>query len=223
MVDFGAPQRYHLPLDHGGWQMDDDSIDLPAHDDLADLFLALGALQTPAELHGYLTGQLAVGERLAEADWVRQVQEFLDCEAPDPEQRELLMRLYRATLAELESGQMALTLLLPDEVFELDQRVESLGHWCQGFLAGFAMAGKRLQSDQGPRNYSDDIAEALNDLASIAQVGIEEEDEQGEESESQLFAVCEYVRMAALTVYLECHMPEADSASGNPAGSRKLH
>ena len=54
-------------------------------------------------------------------------------------------------------------------------------------------------------------------LAAIAQVGLA--DEEGEESESQLFAVCEYVRMAALTVFLECNLPQAGAAPDR----RRLH
>ncbi len=194
---------------------------MPSHDDLADMLLALGALLPPAELHGYISGQLAVGARLSEPEWLSEVQAFLDCEAPNPDQVQLLRGLYRATLTQLEDGQMELTLVLPEDDFDLDLRVESLGHWCQGFLAGFALAGKRRHSAEGQQPYSDDVGETLSDLAAIAQVGLEGVDD--EESESHFFAICEYVRMAALNIFLECNEAPAAGAAPGPSGKQRLH
>lgn len=197
---------------------------MPEHDDMADLLLSLGALQPPAELHGYLTGQLAVGARLDGDTWVRQAQAFLDCQPPDPQQRQLFDDLYRATLAQLEEGQMALDLLLPEEDVDLDQRAESLGHWCQGFLAGFALAGKQRQREQGQQQFSDDISEVLSDMAAISQIGVRDEDEaeREEDRENQLFAVCEYVRLAALNVFIECNAP-AEVRAGQAKKEPPLH
>lgn len=198
-----------------------ESVPMPGHEDMADLLLELGALQPPAELHGYLTGQLAVGARLDEQAWTEQLQAFLDCRAPDPEQRQALRDLYSATLARLEDGQMDLELLLPDEEVDLDQRVESLGHWCQGFLAGFALAGKQRQRAEGQQQFSDDISEVLSDLAAISQVGLQEDEEQSEESENRLVEIIEYVRVAVLNVFVECNAPaKKEGAAGS---DRRVH
>jgi uncharacterized protein YgfB (UPF0149 family) len=90
-------------------------------------------------------------------------------------------------------------LLLPDDEFDLDQRIASLGQWCQGFLTGFAMAGK--QQVDGAKTYSEELTEAISDIAAIAQVSADEGDD--EEGEQDYFAVCEYVRVAAMTIYVE--------------------
>ncbi len=52
------------------------------HDDLANLFLNLGALQPPAELHGYAVGFLSVGGRVERQAWLKHCTELLDIEMP---------------------------------------------------------------------------------------------------------------------------------------------
>ncbi|MGJ8686728.1 MAG: UPF0149 family protein [Spongiibacteraceae bacterium] len=186
------------------------------HDELADLFLAIGALQPPAELHGYAAGFISVGGRLQRDAWLTHCAEFLDSDTPNPDQADLLYGVYQQALESLELGDVALDLLLPDDEFDLDQRIASLGHWCQGYLTGFAMAGKRQQESAGEREYSADLTEALGDLAAIAQVSADEASE--EDIEQDFFAVSEYVRVAAMTIFLECNMdPE------RPANGERLH
>lgn len=198
------------------------------HDDLADLFLHIGALQPPAELHGYATGYIAVGGRAELSSWLDQCAELLDIDKPNPALGEPLYAIYQSALNELQAGDMGLTLLLPGDEFELEARIASLGQWCQGFLTGFAMAAK--MSGGSLADASDDLKEALNDLAAIAQISADQPD--AEEGEQDFFEVCEYVRVVAMTIYAECHQAdtagEADTSTntnteqGPPAGHR-LH
>jgi len=184
------------------------------HDDLANLFLSLGALQPPAELHGYAAGFISVGGRLEQDGWLQHCVDLLDCEAPNPEQSDALYTVYCTALLSLESGEMDLELLLPDDEFDLDQRIASLGQWCQGFLTGFAMAGKQQTGDD--KNYSEDLTEAISDIAAIAQVSADEgDDEQGEQD---YFAVSEYVRIAAMTIFVECNAHSVGHAAENTDG-----
>lgn len=187
------------------------------HDDLADLFLAIAALHAPAELHGYASGFLALGGRLERDAWLQHCVDFLDCESPNPEQGDALYDVYRAALAVLDSQELAFTPLLPDDTFDLDQRVASLGQWCQGFLTGFAMAGR--QRSVALDQHSEILSEALNDLAAIAQVSADEEGL--EEGEQDFFAVCEYVRVAAMSIFVECNAANLETAP--PPGSPRLH
>lgn len=177
----------------------------PNHDELADLLLSLGALHPPAELHGYAAGFLSAGGRLEKAAWLKHCAELLDCEVPNPDSADQLFAVYKAALESMASGDIALDLLLPDDDFDLDQRIASLGQWCQGFLTGFAMAGKA--GSLNAANLSEDVGEALSDLAAIAQISPDEA--MGEEGEQDFFSVCEYVRVAAMAVYLECNQSEA--------------
>ena len=187
------------------------------HDDLANLFLSLGALQPPAELHGYAAGFVSVGGRITADGWLKHCIDLLDCETPDPEQSQALYTVYTSALENMESGEMSLDLLLPDDEFDLDQRISSLGQWCQGYLTGFAMAGKQQSVDQ-QKTYSPDLTEAISDIAAIAQVSADEQTD--EEGEQDYFAVCEYVRVAAMTIFVECNDGEV---AADDANTPRLH
>ncbi|MBB5186457.1 MULTISPECIES: UPF0149 family protein [Zhongshania] len=187
------------------------------HDDLANLFLSLGALQPPAELHGYAAGFISVGGRLEQDGWLQHCVDLLDCEAPNPEQSDALYTVYCTALLGLESGEMDLELLLPDDEFDLDQRIASLGQWCQGYLTGFAMAGK--QKVDGDKSYSEELTEAISDIAAIAQVSADEGDD--EEGEQDYFAVSEYVRIAAMTIFAEFNALSPNY--GDEDASGRLH
>jgi uncharacterized protein YgfB (UPF0149 family) len=187
------------------------------HDDLANLFLSLGALQPPAELHGYAAGFVSVGGRITADGWVKHCIDLLDCDTPDPDQNKVFYTVYTSALDNMESGEMSLDLLLPDDEFDLDQRISSLGQWCQGYLTGFAMAGKQQSIDQ-QKTYSPDLTEAISDIAAIAQVSADEQTD--EEGEQDYFAVCEYVRVAAMTIFVECNDGEA---TADDAKTPRMH
>ena len=63
---------------------------------------------------------------------------------------------------------MQLELLLPDDYFEIEQRIANLAHWCQGFLQGFALAGHDYQKVRGVQEWPEDINELINDLVKIS-------------------------------------------------------
>ena len=202
---------------------------LPEFDELADMFLRLGALQSPSELHGYLVGELAAGNDLSAEHWVQHGFEWVEGnDEPQPLDQELMMALYQATLAQLQSGMLDLQLLLPDEDSAMEQRLECLGQWCLGFLSGFAST----------RQYSDEINETLTDLAAISQVAMESDDEDLDQEQDYL-EVSEYVRLTAVNLYLDSQQAKqpaqpataapkptgAEQAIGSPRGlfSKKLH
>ncbi|MGK0441129.1 MAG: hypothetical protein ACJA0N_000925 [Pseudohongiellaceae bacterium] len=177
---------------------------LPDFDDVATVFWRLGSMFSPSQLHGHLMGQLAVGAESVEADWLDQAWQLIDAvESGAEEDNQLINELLVNTQAIFAEGSLDGQLLLPDDDVELSQRVECLGFWCQGFLTGFALAGKQRQSDKGEQAYSNEVSEALSDMASIAQIGLTEDD--GEERhENDFFEVIEYVRLAAMNIYFEC-------------------
>ncbi len=172
---------------------------MPDFDELADLFTQLGALGSPSECHGLLCGHLSAGARLESAAWLAMVGQQQDLEQIEgTDAQRLLADLYRASLARLEDMGFAFNPLLPDEQAPLAQRVEALGHWCQGFLSGFGLAYKRTEAE-----LSEEARGALRDFAEIALVA--EDTESTEENEADLMEVFEYVRMAALLVFNECN------------------
>lgn len=184
----------------------------PDFDDLATIFWRLGSMFSPSQLQGQLMGQLAVGAELTEADWLDQAWQLIDGVEPGAEEDNQQLRdLLSNTQAVFAEGSLDGELLLPDDDVELSQRVECLGFWCQGFLAGFALAGKQKQADKGQQAYSNEVSEALSDMAAIAQIGLTDDDA-GEQSESDFFDVLEYVRLAAMNIYFECLPKEEQPA-----------
>ena len=172
----------------------------PSFEQIHDLLQNYGALQSAAELHGFLAGQLAAGRRLTRSEWLRAANEAADLSRnPDEVAGDSLYELYRSTLAALQSGELSFHPLLPDDDSALVERVECLGQWCQGFLAGFGMAGSRLPLDE-------EQADALRDLSAIAQVGAND-DGDDESSESDLFSICEYVRLTAVEIFSQHNSP----------------
>ena len=99
-----------------------------------------------------------------------------------------------------------LELFLPDEDVALPERLEALGLWCQGFLAGFSVAPKG-------EALSDDVNEALKDLSAISQ--IDRDVEQDEEMETAYMEVAEHVRISAQLIYAELGQKPAKESSAS--------
>ncbi|MEH6557846.1 MAG: UPF0149 family protein [Oceanicoccus sp.] len=216
------------------------AIPMPDFDQLADIYWRLGGMQSPSRLHGYLVGVLSAGGKLTPELWVEQAAQYIDAVAsPDSEDSRVLVALYGATDQRLSAGEMELQLLLPDDAAEISQRIDSIAQWCEGYIAGFAQQGKVIQRQQGQQQYSGDVSETLSDIAAISQVGLSSDDEDPVGREQDIFEISEYLRLAAITVYLECNKEVAADTVGpvdteevkssiSPAGlfnkkSNKLH
>lgn len=178
----------------------------PMYDDLADVFWRLGIMQSPSALQGLLAGQIAAGATLTAEQWLAEAREYLDPIGEiDGEDRYLLLDLLSTTSSQVSGGEFKLELLLPDDSVDMSQRVESLGQWCQSFLAGFAKAGKAVQVRTGKQQYSAQLSEMLSDIAAISQIGLGEDDADFERREQDFFEIHEYLRIATLNIYYECN------------------
>ena len=179
---------------------------LISFEEMNHLLIPLGALNSPAELHGMLCGKLSGGQRLPANEWLAQALIFMDIITSeeegvvgDPEGRgqAAMARLYPVTLAQLQDDQLGFQLLLPSDEVDLERRSQALGEWCHGFLTGFGSAGLAAGT-----KFSEESADCLRDLAAIAQIGDGAEEDEGE-AESHLAQIEEYVRMAVLTLFME--------------------
>lgn len=169
---------------------------------------------SPSELHGLLAGQLASGARMTPDMWLNTVSELLEIDGLTQEGSKVgLVGLYQQTLGQLESFGLELAMLLPDDEATLEQRVESLGRWCQGFMTGFGYQGK-----QTDRSLSDEAKDVLRDVSEISQVANEVDD--GEDSEADFMQLEEYVRMAVLMLFAECNQ---SSETVGPTDASKMH
>ena len=164
---------------------------------VADALLRVGINESPAELHGMLCGRLAGGQKLNDADCLAAVAQHYDEDAGKvADISDQILALNKLAAEKLTDIGFGFELLLPDDDYELTQRLDSLGIWCQGFLVGLGLSG--LSSDT---QFSADAADALKDMAQIAQIDPAELD--SEESETNFFEVSEYVRMAVLLIQSE--------------------
>lgn len=170
---------------------------LPDFDDFADLLLQCNSLASPTDLQGVVCGRLSAGGLLNQQQWYALAKQLMDVEDLGPDITETLNQLLSATHEELGGQGFGLDLLLPEDHISLDMRVQALAGWCSSFLHGFGGAGIK-----GDQTFSPEAAEALRDIASLAQIDADNDSDEGE-AEANYIEVVEYLRMAVLTLYLE--------------------
>ena len=99
---------------------------------------------------------------------------------------------------------------------EVEIRLTCLSQWCQGFLAGFALVEKQVA------DLSEMINDALNDLAAISQVGMNDDDDWNDSAEEDYFQIVEYVRLAAMNVFVEYAVDKSENESSVVASDAYL-
>lgn len=176
-----------------------------SYQDWSDFLLRVGAICSPAELHGLLCG---IQTRGHQDDWKAHVREFMDLlDADDMTSvNTALEAQFELIGVALNDDQFNLQPLLPDDALPLSARAEALAQWCQGFLHGLATHGEAalLRLDEEAR-------EALIDLAKIAQ--LEDADAESEEAEQDLMELVEYTRMTLFSVVSQLRAEAAVPAS----------
>jgi uncharacterized protein YgfB (UPF0149 family) len=172
--------------------------------DIADAFIRANLLGNPAELHGVLCGRVSGGEHLSEENLIATVAEFLEIDRERVEDLgDMLPELYQFTVGQISSSGFEFSPLLPDDDFSLNERLSSLGEWCQGYLYGLGNTELPLETE-----LTGDIADALRDLASISHVAALEDENPDEEDEVSYSELIEYVRVAVLLIHAELNAAE---------------
>lgn len=150
----------------------------------------------PAEIHGILCGMLAGGMALENRDWLEPMADFTNNgESLPPRVKNAVLELFNETCQQLVEADFSLTLCLPDDAAPINERGQALIKWIQGFMLGFGL----FQADL--TGCSADVKEALEDFNEIARM--DEEMDEGEESEQALFEVMEYVRISSMLCFNE--------------------
>jgi uncharacterized protein YgfB (UPF0149 family) len=162
----------------------------------AELLAAQGILQSVAEIHGVLCGQICADHGDLDLQLSRQILELND-DIP-PVIGNLLEMLAADIRSQLELEDFSFQPLLPDDDEELSLRLTALASWCDGFNAGFAGAWVR---DDGAM--SEETREVLGDFSRVAQAEDSAGVSESGEDEIHFMEILEYVRMAAITVYLQ--------------------
>ena len=201
----------------------EDEVQDSQFDWLANIYNSHGAINHPSELHGLMLGEVVGGLKRTLSDWLNQVLEHMGVEALDEERyanaSKDLMAFYTSTLDGIDKDSSSFVLLLPDDDYDLSERVESLVVWIRGFLEGIAISA----SDQ-LRTMDAELQEILKDFVDICQ--IDTRVEQDEAGEKEFFEISEYVRIGVLNLYAELNEPAMDDeneASDIAPASRTLH
>jgi uncharacterized protein len=175
------------------------------YDELDDVVVHLKLAATASELHGSLCGFLASNGRPGR----RPLLELLHLDAggvtATGRDQATLDQLVRQSQDELADPELGFEPLLPADDRPLPERADALVDWCRGFLGGFGLGGPQVHE-----RVSEEGREILKDLASIASASLDFGDE--DEDEDALIEVHEFVRMGAMLLFTECHIPNQPSS-----------
>lgn len=159
-----------------------------------------------AECHGTLCGILSSGRDGLEERWIEvALGDVVAGSAPVADCRAMLESLHKQTRAQLVATEFGFMPLLPDDDAPLEERVNALGAWCQGFLFGLGLA------EVGePKDLPNDVREVVEDFAEIARAGLAPDDDTTDGGDEEAYAeLVEYLRVGAQLVHDEL----------NPAGT----
>jgi uncharacterized protein YgfB (UPF0149 family) len=163
---------------------------------LSELLLENGCILSVAEAQGVLCAvQSLLDDNSALPLWIEQLFEedaiistVLEAE---------LAEAYSENRRQMNDADYGLALWLPDMDQSLSDRVLAIGQWCQSYLFGLGVAGFNRGAD-----LSEEGQEFLRDAAEIARIGLTTED-QGDDADTDLFELAEFVRMGVRLIYDE--------------------
>jgi len=178
---------------------------LPDIGQLEDLLFQVDAAMGAVESQGALCGILCAQGATEATRWLVHVlgDQGEDGKPALKDAAARLMQIYQFTIEQINDTEIEFDLYLPDDDDPLEERVEALSSWCQGFIYGLAVGGIRQDTD-----LPDDTQELLRDIIEISQISqasveAEQEGEGEEEDEVAFMEVVEYVRMGTVLIYEE--------------------
>lgn len=171
-------------------------------DDLSHVLMKVNAATEAAEAQGLMCGILCALGRVDKLAWSQQV----IGEAADPadvlmkEIMEQLNSLYEETLETLYDDEYGFQLFLPEDDVSLQERINTMSEWCQGFLLGFSMCS--LDSVTG--EIREEIEALLEDFIEVTRIDAESGEDDNDD-ESSLVEIEEYLRMGVIFIFTSLH------------------
>ena len=174
-----------------------------------------GAHWGAGQAHGLLCGQLAAAGGDARQEWLSQVLEGTDFNnALRGEVQAVLDALFDYTYRQLSARQSAFQPLLPEEAGSVEERVEGLAHWCEGFLHGLVTSKAALANKD--KLAAEPLSEIIKDLLQLTRATADP-DEDEETNENAYSELVEYVRVTTQLVYEEmAQLRTPGAAEGKP-------
>jgi len=173
--------------------------DMPSWEEAADALFHAGHTLNPSTLHGAMVGLLGAGfsphsEQHFSAT-IAALEKALAVEFTG-ELVDFISRLSLSTLSAIVDADYTFQPLLPPDDEAMEDRLTSISEWTAGFLSGFTQGITIREAASEPIPTL--TAEALRDMAAIAQVDAEEAS--SEDAERQVEDIIEYIRFAAINV-----------------------
>jgi uncharacterized protein len=191
------------------------------HDALDAALRRCGASWDAAQVHGLLSGRLAVEGAPGGAGWLSQV---LAGTAPNDAFRNecetMLGELFAATHRQLAERQSEFEPLLPDERDSTAVRAAALARWCEGFLHGLVSADRAAAAKA--KLAGEPLADIVRDMLQITRATVDADSDE-ETNETAYAELVEYLRVAAQLAYEELVEVRSVAAAGGGAGPEVLH
>ena len=146
------------------------------------------------EIHGSLCGFLCARKNQTAKTWAEEI-------APQASNndKKKLEALFEFTEQQINSPDLDIRLLLPDDEQPLNQRTEALASWSRGLLYGLGIGGLRKETA-----LDGDTQEFLKDAAKIAKM-VHFPSNDSQEDEAAYNEIVEYLRMGLLLLYESLH------------------
>lgn len=167
------------------------------YDEITSAIERLGVTADAAECHASITATVCLSGTSGFKLWLDSYLEDLqdrtnDGDALAKETFETMRRLYLSVCQQLQNGDFAFALLLPDDEVDLELRTDAMAHWCQGFLMGLRYGGVTDFS-----KFSGELGEIIDDITEISQVTAGQLD-YSEEEEQSYAELVEYLRVGVM-------------------------
>lgn len=177
-------------------------IRIPPYEDVANVLFATASSTSPSEAHGILCGLICASRRedriVTETSMIASA---VDKEDTPSVNIDVLLNLYAITCKQLESMELNLELLLPDDDYDAGIRLQALCEWCHGYLIGLNLTNR----DLGQRlslGLSEEVKGAMQRISELANSEFYS-NERNDSNEWDLLEVTEFVRVAVLMIYTE--------------------
>jgi yecA family protein len=164
-----------------------------AYQTINQIFRRYGSDMTPAEGHGLATGMLCIESKIEAANWLVELLEE-DILLND-EDKTILVSLFEQTrkLLGSEDDSFSYDLFLPGDDEPLNQKLEAIRSWCEGFLFG-------VGHTQSSSEWTGETGEIMKDIVEFTKLEVDAYDEMGDDDETALMEIQEYLRVAVMTV-----------------------
>ncbi|MDG2461256.1 MAG: UPF0149 family protein [Luminiphilus sp.] len=176
--------------------------DMPTWEEAAESLFNAGLTLNPSTLHGAMVGLLGAAfspetdQHLSAT--VAALEKALAVELTG-DLVDFVSRMSLSTLSSIQDADYTFQLLLPPDDDVLEDRLISISDWTTGFLSGFTQGITYREAANEP--ILGLTADALKDMAAIAQVDVGEAE--AEDAERQLDEIVEYLRFAAINIVSE--------------------